>query len=262
MQVTERQVKVNGVTLAARDRGSGPAVVLVQPGLLTGDVFEDLAIRLTERFRVVTFDSRGHGRSTNPDGELSYALLADDTAALIDALGLQHPFVGGWSDGREVALQLALRHPGVARAVIAGGISLEMGESERARQATRRFFHASLHNDVDIAAFAADNESGLLSLLRQSHPDGEAQWQDVVRWSAWMWLTYAGLSQDEARRIEVPVLVVVGDEDEDHPLPEVIRLLRWLPNAELAILPGCDHMRPIFDPATLAAVMVDFLERH
>ena len=173
--VTERRIEVNGVELSVRERGRGPAVVLVQPGLLSSEVYEAIAPRLTEQFRVVTFDSRGHGRSTNPSGELRFEVLADDTAALIGALGLARPFVGGWSDGGEVALQVGLRHPGLARGLIAGGTSLLMGGSEAARAETRAFFHADEHNVVDIDAFAAEHASALLPLLKRSHPNGEAQ---------------------------------------------------------------------------------------
>jgi pimeloyl-ACP methyl ester carboxylesterase len=64
---------------------------------------------LAGSFRVIRPDSRGHGRSTNPAGELSYALIADDIAALIAALGLERPVVGGCSDRGQVALELGAR---------------------------------------------------------------------------------------------------------------------------------------------------------
>jgi hypothetical protein len=78
-------VAIDGAELFVTDLGEGPPVVLVQPGLLSGAVYGAAAALLAERFRVVTVDSRGHGRSTNPSGALSYELLADDTAALIGA---------------------------------------------------------------------------------------------------------------------------------------------------------------------------------
>ena len=70
--------------------------------------------------RVITSDSRGHGRSSNPAGSLSYAAIADDIATLIQTLGLDSPIVGGWSDGGQIALEFAVRHPGVAAALIVG----------------------------------------------------------------------------------------------------------------------------------------------
>jgi pimeloyl-ACP methyl ester carboxylesterase len=255
-------VNVNGVDLYVRAMGQGHPIVLVQPGLVSSRVYENLAAQLAERFRVIIFDSRGHGDSTNPSGELSFELLAEDTAELIRALDLQRPFIGGWSDGGEVALQVELRHPGLARGLIVGGDSVEMGGSERARTEVRAFLHANDDNVVDIDAFARAHESSLLPLLRQSHPNGEAQWQNVVRWSANLWLTYAGLSRDEAARIAAPTLVIAGDHDEFHPIEGVVQLFRWLPDAELAILPGSSHMRPVFEPAILTSVLIDFLARH
>lgn len=56
--------------------------------------------------------------------------------------------------------------------------------------------------------------------------------------------------------------MVAGDQDEFHPLDVVVQLSRWLPNAELAILPGSSHMRPISEPEMLAPVLVDFLGRQ
>lgn len=248
---SERLIEIRGAALSTRERGRGRAIVLVQPGLLSSRAYEALAERLAERFRVITFDSRGHGRSTNPNGELSFEVLADDTAALIGALGLERPFVGGWSDGGEVALQVGLRHPGLARGLIAGGTSLLMGGSEAAQNETRVFFHADEHNMVDIDAFATEHASSLLPLLRRTHPHGEAQWQDVVHWSAKMWLTYGGLSREEAERIAAPTLVIFGDHDEFHPVEAGVGLYRRLPNAELAILPGSDHMRAVSEPTIL-----------
>jgi pimeloyl-ACP methyl ester carboxylesterase len=94
------------------------------------------------------------------------------------------------------------------------------------------------------------------------HPHGETQWQHVVRWSARMWLTYDGLSQKTTARITAPTLVVIGDQDEFHPIEDGVGLYRRLPNAELAVLPGSDHMRPVFEPSILVTVLFDYLDRH
>jgi len=94
--------------------------VLSHGGLGSSVVWEPLIPALADGFRVILPDSRGHGRSTNPGGHLSYPQLADDLAALIAALGLVRPVVGGWSDGGQAALELGARHPGVAEALIVG----------------------------------------------------------------------------------------------------------------------------------------------
>src|SRR6478672_10752071 len=124
MSATGRQVEVNGASLHVEEQGTGDSILLVQPGLVSSAVYASLVPLLARNYRVITFDSRGHGQSTNPSGMLSYEQLTDDTAALADALGLDRPFVGGWSDGGQIAIEFGLRHPGRARGLIVGGASL------------------------------------------------------------------------------------------------------------------------------------------
>jgi pimeloyl-ACP methyl ester carboxylesterase len=256
-----QQIEVNDVSLYVEEHGHGDPLVLVQPGLLSSASWTGVVPVLAEEFRVITFDTRGHGRSTNPSGCLTYELIADDTAALIDALRLERPFVGGWSDGGEIALQFGLRHPGRARALIAGATSLELG-SEKTRFEMRAFFHIGEDDEPDLDALAAEFDQTLLPMMRHAHPRGETHWQTIVKQSATMWLTYAGLTREQVERITEPALVVVGDRDEHIPVEEAVRLYRWLPQAELAILPGASHMRPLFEPASLGRVVTDFLQRH
>lgn len=107
--------RVNGTTLYAEVRGSGPALVLIHAGAEDAEEYRPIAERLTE-FMVVTYDRRGTLRSgrDNWPGKGS-GQHADDAAALLETLGLRDVFVFGGSSGGNVALQLALRHPDLVR---------------------------------------------------------------------------------------------------------------------------------------------------
>ena len=256
-----RHVEINGAGLYVEEQGQGDPLVLVQPGLVSSAAYAGVVPLLAEHYRVITFDTRGHGRSTNPSGALSYELITEDTAALIETLGLERPFVGGWSDGGQVALEIGVRHPTLARALIIGAASLEL-HSEASREMARAFLQVSSDGTVDFEAFAAGPGQTLLPMLRQFHPHSEEHWQSVIQRSASMWLTYAGLTREQVGAIDTPSLILQGDRDDLIPVEGALTLYRWLPNAELAILPGADHMRPIFDPATFTRLVVDFLQRH
>jgi pimeloyl-ACP methyl ester carboxylesterase len=260
-QATERNLEINGANLYVEERGQGDPLLLVQPGLVSSAAYGGLVPLLAEHYRVITFDTRGHGRSTNPAGELTYELVADDTAGLVEALELERPFIGGYSDGGEIALQFALRHPGIARGLVAAGTSLELG-TEKTKAEMRAFFHVDARGTVDIPAIEAEWDGQFLPMLRQFHSQSVDQWQTVVQQSAVMWLSYAGLTAEQLAKITPPTLVLVGDRDEHIPAEEAVRLYRQLPDAELAIMPGCDHMRPLFDAASFARAMLDFLQRH
>ncbi len=71
-------------------------------------------------FRVIAPDSRGHGRANNPTGEFSYRLMADDVVALVQALGLTKPLICGYSDGGQTALEIGMRYPNLAAALVVG----------------------------------------------------------------------------------------------------------------------------------------------
>src|SRR5262249_9159438 len=88
-----RVVEVNEAALYHGEHGAGAPLLLIRGGLSPGSFWAPVAAELAAGFRVITPDSRGHGRSANPAAELSYARLAGDTAALIAALGLQRPVV-------------------------------------------------------------------------------------------------------------------------------------------------------------------------
>jgi pimeloyl-ACP methyl ester carboxylesterase len=92
-------IEVNEAALYYEERGHGAPLILIHGGLASSSQWEPVVPELANGFRVITPDSRGHGRSTNPAGELSDARIADDIAALIAALRLRRPVVGGWSDG-------------------------------------------------------------------------------------------------------------------------------------------------------------------
>src|SRR6476620_5581852 len=136
-----RQINANGASLYVEEHGHGAPLVLAHMGLASSATWAALVSLLAERYRVITVDTRGHGHSTNPSGALTFELIADDLAEVVAALGLDRPFVGGWSDGGEVALHVALRHPSAVRGLIAGGTSLAFG-SATTRANARAFFHA------------------------------------------------------------------------------------------------------------------------
>ena len=114
-------VDVNGMSMYYEECGEGPPVVLMHGGMGSSLRMRPAAEILSSRYRVITPDSRAHGRSNNPSGELSYAVMADDIAALIEMLDLDRPFVGGWSDGGQVALEIGMRYPDVSRGLIVAG---------------------------------------------------------------------------------------------------------------------------------------------
>lgn len=254
-------IELNGATLYYREQGQGTPLVLLHGGLLTSTEWDPVARELTGGFRVITPDSRGHGRSTNPSGKLSYAGLADDVAALLAALGLRRPVVGGWSDGGQVALELGVRHPGAAGALIVGAAYPDFSASGL-REAHRTLLGADDAGVPDPGRLDA-NLGEFAGPIKASHPGGPEQWDALVRQTSPMWLAYPGLDPDRLHAIQAPTLVLAGDRDELVPLDLTVSLYRMLTHAELAICPDTDHAGPTPQRARVFASLIrDFAGRH
>lgn len=225
---------VNGATIAYTDHGAGPPIVLLHGGLLDGAANWGMHLpALADGHRVVVPDSRGHGRSDNRSGKLTYEVLADDVAAFVAALGLDRPLVVGYSDGGITALQLALRHPGVAGGLVLGGIAVAADDH----------YHAFLEQLGMGVPGAPDEEA-----LRRSAPDFHAmvaglhgdRWPTLPEETTRLWHALPEVSNEQLATVDVPVVVVAGELDEPS-ASQALPTARALPRGEVAIIPGAGH---------------------
>ena len=111
-------VKVNDLTVYYEESGVGMPLILLHGGGLTSELWRPHLSILSKRFHVFIPDCRGHGRTNNPIGTLSYRVLADDLVGFIIQLKLDRPFICGWSMGASTALEFVMRYPEVAKALI------------------------------------------------------------------------------------------------------------------------------------------------
>ncbi|HVL82294.1 MAG TPA: alpha/beta fold hydrolase [Actinomycetota bacterium] len=132
----------SGIELAVADHGGeGHPVVLVHglgSNLRTWDAVAPL---LANQHRVVAYDQRGHGRSTDPpDGDYSVEALVDDLDAVVDAFGLQHPYVVGHSWGASVALGHAISREGCPGIVCVDGGVIDLQDLGLTWELTEQIF--------------------------------------------------------------------------------------------------------------------------
>lgn len=249
----------DGLRVYYRELGQGPPLVLVHGGLATGEIMwsERVLAELARRFRVLVPDSRGHGRTNNPAGTLSYAQMADDVAAFGAALGLERPVVVGYSDGAQVAIELGLRHPTLARAMVIGGVVTR--PSEAYLQFLRELgFTAPGVVDLDEVERALGDFFPVVQSVHV-HAQGPDGLRAYLEQLSGLWFGVPDYTDEQLAGIGTPSLVIVGDRD--HPsLDESLRLYRLLPRGELAVVPRADHgagERPLF-----WEMVDDFLSRQ
>lgn len=248
-----RFIEAGGLSIHYLEAGSGIPLVLLHGGMATAEMSWTTSMpELAHTYRVLAPDSRGHGQTNNPAGELGYAQMADDVLAFIEALGLDRPVLIGYSDGGQIALEFGIRHPGKSRALVFGGTIMGMTPQYLAGLKSWGFTEPG---KVDLATLQ-QAFGDFYDEARRAHADFDHFLVALSR----LWLTVPEYSDAQLASIAEPVLVACGDRDDLGPMEHAPRFLRLIPKAELAVVPNQTH-GAASNPLFWAAVR-DFLGRH
>ncbi len=233
-------VDLNGVRTWFDERGAGEPLVLLHPGLVDSRAFGPNLDALAARFRTLTPERRGHGRT--PDvGPISFELMAEDTVGFLEQTIGRPARLLGCSDGAIVALLVALRRPDlVSHLVFVAGV---------------------FHYEGWLPGVIDPNNKPpefLAASYAEVSPDGAAHFPVVAEKLARMHLIEPTLTSDDLSNISSRTLVMQGDDDEVS-LEHAIALYRTLPNAELAVVPGTSHGLLVEKPGLCNTIILDFL---
>jgi pimeloyl-ACP methyl ester carboxylesterase len=252
--------KANGLDIYYEEHGRGEPLLLIHGGVLTAGSWQPYVEAFAAHFRVIMPDSRGHGRTSNPAGSLSFGLLADDVAALAQALDLRKPLVFGYSDGGQVTLEIGMRYPDLPRALVIGGAYPEL--TEGSRRMVRAILGDLQSPEVDFERFERENPEFAAELRRDHGAEG---WKKLLKDIKPMWNAALDYTPDDFARVVAPTLVMLGDRDNFVPVEDSVQMYRLLPKAEFAVIPAADHQDLIFSPTRIALaqpIILDFLLRH
>ncbi|MBT2696242.1 alpha/beta hydrolase [Bacillus sp. ISL-40] len=102
---------VDGISLYYNVKGEGTPIVFIHPPLLTSANFKYQIDELSQKFKVITFDIRGHGRSSYSVQPITYPLIVEDIKRLLDHLKITKAFLCGYSTGGSIGLEFLLTFP-------------------------------------------------------------------------------------------------------------------------------------------------------
>jgi pimeloyl-ACP methyl ester carboxylesterase len=220
---------VNGLHIYYEIHGRGRPLVLLHGGGSTIDTsFGRVLPSFAKTRLVIAFEQQGHGHTADVDRPFTFEQTADDTAALLRYLKVERADFFGYSNGRSVALQMAIRHPELVRKLVVAsamfkrdGLNPEFWESTE--HATPESMPAELRD----------------AYLRVApHPEQLRTFHDK---SVKRMLEFKDWRPEDIRSIGAPTLIMIGDADIVRP-EHAVQMFRLLPHAQLAVLPGTDHM--------------------
>ena len=248
-------------TVNASQTGNGPPLVLLHSLLSDRASFDKIVPKLSETFRVIVPELPGFGESLAVSKGL--AAVADRMAGTVnDCADGEYPIVLGNGYGGFVALQMAIRHPNIAKKLILADCGAAF--SEPGREAFRNMAAASRANGLaaitDVAMrrlFAPEFQEANPELMRDRREAFLRTDPDVFR-AACDALAELDL-RPELAKVKVPVLVIVGEMDEATPPPMSHEMAAGLPQARLKIIPGCAHVPQLQSPQAFLDAIGDFL---
>jgi pimeloyl-ACP methyl ester carboxylesterase len=262
----------DGVKLYYEETGSGDTVIFVHEFAGDHRSWEPQLRFFSRRYRCVAFNARGYPPSDVPENfeQYSQALARDDVIAVLDHLKVGKAHVVGLSMGGFATLHVGLAHPNRARSlVIAGcGYGSQPGEEERFRAEAEAAAQAFEALGMEVAG-AKYGEGPTRVQFQNKDPRGWREFVDQLRSHSAKGSanTQRGVQKrrpllhqlvDGMKKIDVPTLVMTGDEDE--PCLEASLLMkRSIATAGLVILPCSGHTINIEEPDAFNRAVADFL---
>jgi 3-oxoadipate enol-lactonase len=243
--------------------GAKPAVVLIHGVGADGSSWDEIVPALTRRFTVIRLDLRGHGRSGNVDGVLALDDFALDVVDVMTAAGVPRAHVVGFSLGGMIAQALALDYAArVDRLVLLSAVA-DRTEQERAR----------VHERLEIlrtqgvgAITGAAQDRWFTAGFIERHPELVRQRMEQLQRNhapsyaaAYTVFSTSDLGE-QLHAMRAPTLVATGEHDVGSNTRMARFMQSQIPGAQLRILPELKHSVLVEAPATIAAMLLEFLE--
>jgi len=259
-------IRVNGAELHYESTGSGPETIVFAHGLLfSGEMFRDQVRHFAGRYRVVTYDHRGQGRSEVTAGGYDIDNLALDAAALIETLGAGPCHFAGLSMGGLVAMRLAARRPELLRSCILLETSADPEAPENVPEYRKLTWALRLLGPKVTTPKVMPILFGRSFLTDPVKAERRREWRGRLRSlkrsihrSVTAVIERKGV-YEELGKVVLPTLVIVGEEDGATSPAKAERIQAAIRGARIVRIPHAGHTSTVENPEAVNAALDAFL---
>ncbi len=211
--------EVQGIKLYAEEYGKGKPLLLLHGNGGSISSMSTIIPYFSERYRTIAIDSRAQGKSIDSGDSLSFEMMADDVASLLDQMRIDSALIIGWSDGGIVALEIALRHPEKVRKLASTGANLW----------------------PDSTAIIPEEWKNGRNYFNSQKDKPKITNEEKNAWKLFMldWVQ-PNISLAAIKKIMAPSLIISGDHDLIR-IEHTIQIFQNIPKAKLWILPNSSH---------------------
>jgi 3-oxoadipate enol-lactonase len=260
------KIQANGITIHYELEGpeSAPVVTLSHSLATDLSMWEPQVAALKSGYRVLRYDTRGHGATEATDGPYTLDQLAEDVRALLRALGISKTHFMGISMGGMIGQTLALKDPGILQSLVLCDTSSRIPEEalpvweERIGLAQKQGMDSLVEPTME-RWFSASFRTKPLPVLDKI--------RNIIR--ATPLKGYVGCSRaimrlnltERLAAIALPTLIVVGEDDPGTPVSASLAIHKQIKESELVILKSAAHLSNIEQQDAFNAAVSDFLRR-
>ena len=257
--------RTNGIDTFYTIAGDGPWLVLSHSLGCDISMWDDQMDVLTKHYKVLRYDTRGHGKSGAPAGAYTLDMLADDLKALLDTVGVSQCHFAGLSMGGMIGQTFALKYPGVLKTlVLADTTSSYPPEAISLWEARIKIVQEKGMAGVVDGTL----QRWFTDPFRQANPDIMKRMAALIENTPP--IGYIGCchaipkinTTARLKDITTPMMIVVGEQDGGTPLAMSEAMFKARPQSDFYVIKDASHISNVEKPAAFTHVLTTFLAKH
>ena len=250
------KARVNGIEIDYEDTGRGRAVLLSHGFSATRRMWTGQHEAFRDRYRVISWDMRGHGQTEAPDdpAQYSHPLTVADMKGLLEHLGIRRAVIGGLSLGGTMSLEFYVAHPEMVEALVI----CDSGPGYRNAEAREKWNERARKRAEGFETRGLDELSTRSREAQEARPYHRSA-QGLAHAARGMLAQKDARVMDTLPSIAVPTLVIVGDRDEPFVAP-CEYMAKKIPGARKVVIPNAGHAVNLDQPAAFNAAVAGFLD--
>ncbi|HUY34633.1 MAG TPA: alpha/beta fold hydrolase [Pirellulales bacterium] len=260
-----KQLSIHGLEFSIFDEGDGPPLLFVHGFPLDHTMWRGQLAEFATAYRVIAPDLRGFGASGIGEAAVTMEQFADDLAAILDTLGVREPVaLVGLSMGGYVAWQFVRKYRCRLRALVLCDTKAA-ADSPEAAESRLKVAETVLADGTEALARAMVPKLFAKRTIENRSPVVEAVRKVILQCNRQgVAAAQRGMAArpdvtDMLATIDVPTLVIVGEDDVISPPEEMRRIAQAIPGSRLVAIPKAGHLAPLENPAAFNAALGEFL---
>ena len=257
-------IRINDINLAHTDVGAGPPIVLIHGYPFNRSLWTEQTEALNSKYRVVAPDLRGFGESDSSEGTATMARMAEDVAALMDALAIERAVIGGLSMGGYVALAFARMFPARVKALVLADTRAQ-ADSEEGKQTRHQQAEKALSEGMagiadamlpklltpDTVSKRPELVKRVRDMMLKTKPEGAA--------AALLGMAERDDQTEFISSIRVPALILVGREDAITPVADSEKMQSRIEGSRLVVIENAGHVSNLEQTEQFNDALLGFL---